>query len=279
MADRIGEAKTLGQRIRHLMENELRVGADEGCFGCQFEFDGDGWKGCNQHPPGYLDDARKGDYAYVGAEYGGALVAGKPARILFVSMDRNRRVLRNGQRDTAHLTFDEVQQGYHDGALTPGNNPHMDGVDCELAFLLAADVRPEARCRQFALVNAVLCGPPAPNTRSRATPVMQSNCRRHGQRIIRELEPDIIVAQGRKHPTNLCMSFKPEIVCDKWEGRGSPTVARGPIGGKTVWFVITSHPGWYRGFAPKARRSDFRHVDDLPEELTEAFAFVRDRYS
>lgn len=276
MADRIGEAMTLRQRIRHLMENDLRVGADEGCFGCQFEFDGSGWKGCNQHPPGYLDDARKGDYAYVGTEYGGAPVAGKPARVLFVSMDR--------PGEEPHWTFKHVQDGYRHAARIRGN-PHMGGVDVEMEHLVDGGTSPDERCNQFALVNSVLCGPPPvrtakgkPSARSRSTGTMRTQCQQHTKRIVQELAPDIVIAQGgwpRDSVKGLLVERK--RIGPRWtnqkSGRGHRWVElwKGSIeGGKPLLALLTSHPAYYPGFSWKAGR--------LPDELNLGIQRTREEH-
>lgn len=277
MADRIGEATTLGQRIRHLMENELRVGADEGCFCCQFEFDGDGWKGCNQH--GYLDDGRKGDYAYVGTEYGGASVAGKPARILFVSMDR--------PGEERHWTFEHVQAGYRHAARIRGN-PHMGGVDVEMEHLVDGGTSPDERCNQFALVNSVLCGPPParnakdkdkPLAISRSTGTMRTQCQQHTKRIIRELEPDIVIAQGEWPRDSVRgLLVDPQQIGDRWANQMSGQqhrwveLWRGSIeGGKPLLALLTSHPANYPGFRWK--------TGGLPDELNLGIQRTREAHA
>lgn len=265
------------QKIHDLMSDELRVGAAEGSFGCAFEFDGEGHKGCSRC--GDLSEGRRGDWAYVGAQYGEARVSGRKARILVVSMDRSR--LKN---DPEHWTFLDVQKQFRSSAFARtqnGSNPHMRGTDCELECLLDTDTSPTDRCQQFALVNSVLCGRPAAgddSTASVATPEMKINCRRQGERIIRALDPDIVIAQGLKHPRDLCRSFMSESV-RRWPDKGSPEVARGRIGGRPVWFLLTSHPGWYTRTFASDRQCRFVNTDDMASELKEAIQMVRDQYS
>lgn len=255
------------REIRDLMRNELRVGAGEG-FGCAFEFRGDGHRGCNQ--TGKLDGGRKGDWAYVGHQYGKAQVGGRPARILFVSMDRNRV-----GDDPDSWTFETVQNQYRE-ACGQGD-PHMNGVGRKMQFLLGADVPREEYAQQFALVNAVLCGPRSRSTRSSATGTMKNNCRQHGARIVRRLEPDIVVAQGMGHPGCLVEVFETErIRC--WPGKGAPRVSRGESDGQSLWVVTTSHPGFYRRGLCGRERMRSGAANLLPRELEEALDLVRDRF-
>lgn len=265
------------EKIHRLMSADLKVGASEGGFGCAFEFDGDGHHGCSGC--GDLAEGRKGDWAYVGAQYGEARVSGKKARILFVSMDRSRM-----EWDPAHWTFLDVQKQYRSSAFArtqKGGNPHMRGTDCELECLLDNDVSPTDRCQQFALVNAVLCGRPAPegtSTASVATREMKINCRKQGERIVRALDPDIVIAQGLNHARNLCRSFMSGSV-HQWPDKGSPEVARGQINRRSAWFLLTSHPGWYTRTFAGPRQCRFRNTDDMASELKEAIQMVRDEFS
>lgn len=154
----------------------------------------------------------------------------------------------------------------------------MNGVGSRMQFLLGADVPREEYSQQFALVNAVLCGRRSESTRSSATETMKNNCRKHGSRIIQRLEPDIVVAQGMDHPRRLLDVFETETIrC--WPGKGAPRVSRGESDGRSLWIVITSHPGFYRrGFCGRERMRSGA-ADLLPRELEEAFDLVRDRFS
>lgn len=263
--------------ILDLMRNELRVGAEEG-FGCVFEFDSDGRRGCDRR--GELIGGRKGDWAYVGHQYGKAQVGGRPARILFVSMDRNRLVTSidrdTNDDDPVSWTFETVQNQYRN-ACGQGD-PHMNGVGRRMQFLLGADVPREEYSQQFALVNAVLCGRRSTSTGSTATGTMKNNCRKHGVRIVQSLEPDIVVAQGMGHPTGLVEVFETETIrC--WSGKGAPRVSRGESDGRPFWIVITSHPGFYRRGLCGRERMRSGAADLLPRELEEAFDLVRNRFS
>lgn len=270
------------KKIYHLLRNDLKIGAEKGCFNCQFYHDGDGHKGCNQSVSGGLASGRLGDWPYVGRQYGEARVGGKAARVLFVGMDRP---FKGKEGAESSLDFRAEQMYWRCGAFYRGN-PHMGGVDVELAYLLEDGTEKDDRCQQFALVNSVFCGPLAARTRkgkpsmnSRSSHTMKENCRKHLRRLLQALRPDIVIAQGDGPRDGLCalLSDGHERV-GWWEnrksGRGHRTVelVKGQIeGGQPALFLLTGHPAYYPGFAWKKGR--------LPEELKRGLGRVREEYA
>lgn len=262
------------KKIYRLLRDDLKIGAEKGCFDCKYFNDGDGHKGCDQSVPGGLATGRKGDWPYVGRQYGEALVGGKKARVLFVSMDRPGR---SGTRE-----WRAYQEDWREGALHRSTE-HMGGVAADLKYLLDPGASREVRCQQFALVNSVFCGPPParalsgrPLMSSRSSSTMKENCRKHIRRLIQALEPDIVIAQGVKAPAAVCRSFGPRTV-RSWAVETRPTsveVAEGEIGLQRVWFLFTYHPGYYRRFG-----FDWKGGCSMPDELAGALDFVRDRYA
>ena len=134
------------------LQTQLGIGASKGCFDC------DHFTSC--HKSISNQKMLKGDWTYVGHQYGKALVGGKKARILFVSLDRG------GQGD-GYEEFEATQQGFRTAAYKR-ENPHMGGVDVELKHLLD-ETSPEDRCQQFALTNAVRCRRKSGSMRYKAT--------------------------------------------------------------------------------------------------------------
>lgn len=284
------------KKIYHLLRDDLKIGAEKGCFDCQFYNDGDGHKGCNQSVPGGLASGRLGDWPYVGRQYGEARVGGKAARVLFVAMDRP---FKGKEGDESFLDFLGEQMGWRCGAYgrnSEGTNPHMGGVDAEMECLLDDGVADEDRCQQFALVNAVFCGPKARQGKrskrmdSNVSDTMKRNCRRQLQQVLLALEPDIVIAQGKGHPRRVCTAFGCRIV-KRWACKTLPTwavgrkppkrnrrseVAEGEIGGRPVSFLITTHPSNYARLGLPFWKHD---AGAMPGELVGAFDFVRDRYA
>ena len=129
----------------------------------------------------------KGDWTYVGAQYGEAMIRDRPAKVLFVSMERPKK--------TDSERFEDTQKSFRNSCLTRFN-PHMGGTDTILAHLLDCETPPEHRCQQFALTNSVRCSPIGVGSSSRSTPTMLKECGRHTDKIIGALRPHIIVTQG-----------------------------------------------------------------------------------
>ena len=284
------------RKIYRLLRDDLKIGAEKGCFDCRFYNDGDGHKGCNQSVAGGLGSGRLGDWPYVGRQYGEARVGGKLARVLFVAMDRP---FKGEEGSDASLDFRNEQMWWRRGAYdrnSEGTNPHMGGVDAEMECLLDSGVSDEDRCQQFALVNAVFCGAPAKERKNRKTmdsnvsETMKRNCRRQLQEMLRTFKPDIVIAQGKGHPRRVCTAFGCKIVrrwasktLPSWAvGRKSPKrnrlseVARGEIGGRPVWFLITTHPSNYARLGLPFWKHE---TSAIPDELAGAFDFVRDGYA
>lgn len=275
--------RTEWQEKIYLLQNKLGIGAEEGAFCCEYFDD------CNRSVEPALSEGRKGDWAYVGSHYGSASVGGKPARVLFVGMDRP------GKGGGNSLEYFRTQTEWREGARYRGN-PHMGGVDAELEYLVEDGTSPDDRCRQFALVNAVFCGPPAKRGPkgelmvSNVSETMKGRCRKQLQKMLLAFEPDIVIAQGKGHPLGVCTAFGCKIV-KRWASKTLPTwavghkppernrlsdVAKGEIGGRPVWFLITTHPSNYALLGLPFWKHD---AGAMPDELTGAFDFVRERYA
>lgn len=261
--------RTEWQEKIHALQIKLGIGAEEGTFHCEY------FEDCDRSVGHGISKGRKGDWAYVGRQYGEASVGGKRARVLFVGMDRP---FLGAESDDRFLEYWGTQDDWKNSALNPrSTNPHMVGVNRTLAHLLDAEVLAEDRCEQFALVNAVFCGSTARQGKRGKTRVsnvsgtMKTNCRRHLQEILLALEPDIVFAHGKDHPQRVCMPFVSNRV-ERVPGLVQTEIWQGEVGGKPAWFVVTGHPAarqywgiWDRG--------------DMPPELTAAVELVRDRYS
>lgn len=243
-------------RVKNL-QAQLGIGASKGCFDC------DHFKCC--HASISNQPILKGDWTYVGPKYGQALVGGKPAKILFISLDR-------GGQGNGYEKFKATQQGFRTAAYKRENS-HMGGVDVELDHLLD-ETSPEDRCQQFALTNSVRCRRKSGSMRYEATRIMEQNCESHTKAIIQELEPDIIIAQGDNPRKSMCRLFSPMIVT-RYRGQASAEIGRGNIGsGADVLFLLTAHPAFYarRGFP-------WSEGDPPPEEIEQAIQQAREIYS
>lgn len=251
------------------LQIEQGTGASPDCFKCGY-FD--------THSPGCYaslsnsysrNNINKGDWTYVGYQYGEALVGGKKAKILFVSMDRTGK----GNR---YEDFEVTQQVFRTAAYCR-SNPHMGGVDVLLKHLLDETTSCKDRSQQFALTNSVRCRPRAEDNRSRSTNQMVLNCENHTQAIIDVLRPDIIIAQGNdKGKENPCKSlirlFEPEILEKYHNGRSKQSLRSAEIRrDQEHLFLFTAHPGNYTGFGWSAGY--------LPDELERSCEHVRELYS
>ena len=237
----------------------------EGCFHCEH------WENCyesiSKKNKVEKNKVSKGDWTYVGHQYGEASVNGKKAKILFVSMlkqiwDENK--LKKGE------DFESVQKGFRTSALKP-RTPHMGGVNVELKYLLDEGTSCEDRCQQFALTNAVRCcfrlGAPY-----HATGMMEKNCASHTKAIIQALEPDIIIAQGNNPSHSLRKLFDPINVETYDNGRTGHSSRSVEIGQREEFlFLLTAHPANCPGFGWKAGY--------LPDELKKAFKRAREIYA
>ena len=234
------------------LQTQLGIGAS-GCFHCEHRV--------SCHAGISNKNILKGDWTYVGHQYGEALVGKKKAKILFVSLDR-------GGQGNGYEKFKATQKEFRTAAYER-TNPHMGGVDVELEHLLDETTSPEDRCQQFALTNSVRCRPRFHKADSRSTPVMKQNCESHTHAIIQKLDPNIIIAQGDNPRNSMRRLFNPEIV-ERYRGYGTSAEIRQS---KDCLFLLTAHPAFYsrRGFNWKNGY--------LPEGLKEAFAQAREIYS
>ena len=241
------------------LQIERGIGNSEGCFHCEH------WESCYESIPiSQKKDVVKGDWTYVGHQYGKALVNGKEAKVLFVSMDRRWAEGRCEQ-------FEETQQSFRESAK--GRlGWHMGGVDVELEHLLDEGTSCEDRCQQFALTNSVRCSPYPGKAASRVTRTMQQNCEHHTEAIIQALEPDIIIAQGANPRNSMCKLFDPCIV-ESYDNKGTGWPYRSVEirQRERFLFLLTAHPANHPGFASKQGR--------LPDELKKAFELAREIYA
>ena len=242
------------------LQTKRGIGASKGCFDCNH------FKDC--HKSISKGPMRKGDWTYVGRQYGEASVNGKKAKVLFVSMDRTGKA--------GAENFEYTQKAFRCSTYNRFH-PHTGGVDVELVHLLDKATSREDRCQQFALTNAVRCSPCSKSARAKSTSIMMRNCEPHTKAIIQALEPDIIIAQG-KHPRNsMCKLFNLDIEEKYDNGRTGPSyrsveIAKKEIGAdKQALFLLTGHPAHYPFFRWKKGH--------LPDELKKAFARAREIYS
>ena len=253
------EMTPLRIKVKNL-QTQLGIGASKGCFDC------DHFTSC--HASISNQPILKGDWTYVGHQYGKASVGGKKAKILFVSMDRTG----TGKK---YEKFGQTQKEFRSAAYER-SNPHMGGADVELEHLLD-ETSSEDRCQRFALTNSVRCRPCSGYAASKSTSVMKKNCESHTEKIIQALEPDIIIAQGDNPRKSMCRLFSPRIVAKYDNGRSGRSFRSAKIGqgrirqGQEVLFLLTAHPANYSGFGWKKGY--------LPYELQKIFAQAREIYS
>lgn len=135
---------------------------------------------------------RKGNWAYVGADYGDARIEGHAAKILFVAMDRG------GAWGSDDEPFEETQRSFRATTEVPPN-PHMRGLVLTMRAL--TDERSQrAFAGQYALTNAVKCIRSTKSQATNASTTMISQCASHLRAEIDELAPDVLITQGT-HPT------------------------------------------------------------------------------
>ena len=243
--------------VRTLQE-KMGSGAAEGAFHCS------SWNRCEESLRKRVGDTRitQGDWTYVGHEYGHAIIRGKPARILFVSMERPKG------HETDLEPFEKTQESFRE-SCRKHSNPHMGGVDTILCHLLDAENMADQRCQRFALTNSVRCAPITKDSNSRSTNTMLRKCQRHTEAIMASLMPDIVVTQG-----NLAYEGTERIVPTElhWgndngrasQGRRFAEVRRGA----GILLLRTAHPARY----PEFKWSK----GNLPEHLGDAIDVIRD---
>ena len=251
--DRVDSVMTPWRRKVKDLQTQRGIGASEGCFNC------DHFKNCSESIKKKHNKKKlyKGDWTYVGRQYGRASVSGKRAKILFVSMER--------PGDREHEEFETTQKEFREGAFCWGSL-HMSGVDVQLEYLIDEETAVN-RCQQFALTNSVRCHPPSRTSRSKSTREMISNCAEHTKAIVEALYPDIVIVQGRDRDCGLEATILSK-------SRVKPIVELGSakVRGKEVLILHTAHPAYpgYRGF--RGRRG-------LPAEMTRLFKRAKEMYA
>ena len=254
------------RRAIQAVQIERGIGASAGCFHCE-AFDKECYPSMSKKGEAKVF---QGDWTYVGRQYGQALVAGKKAKILFVSMDRSGKVERGVEVIQMHETFKEAQITFRQ-ACRERDNPHMGGTDVELEHLL--DETPhDQRCQQFALTNSVRCRPFATSMSSGTTAKMKANCETHTKALIDALSPDIIITQGAHPGRSIVNLVDSEIVFEFDNGMASRQRRTATIRqGAGILCLLTAHPAYHPGFAYKSGR--------LPLYLSDAIERVRAIYS
>ncbi|MDE0555327.1 MAG: hypothetical protein OXI24_13985 [Candidatus Poribacteria bacterium] len=244
------------------LQTQLGSGNSEDCFSCEH------FPKCKESVDSNAD-IRKGDWTYVGRQYGKALINGKKARILFVSMERPWDGTNRWQ------DFKDTQKDFREGAYTR-SNPHMGGVDAELTYLLDKTTSPADRCQQFALTNAVRCVSYFHNSDAQSTLEMQKNCSNHTKEIIQVLKPDIIIAQGRGNPCESMRSLFSFDIEKKYreESTSVEIVEIGKDKDGRI-FLLTPHPAFYT-YPDNSFKWKW---NDLPtDSLEKAFKQAREIY-
>ena len=251
------------------LQIEQGTGASPGCFKCRY-FD--------RHSPSCYaslsnsycrNNINKGDWTYVGYQYGKASINTKKAKILFLSMDR-------GGQGCGYEEFVDAKKAFRLGAYKRSNS-HMGGVAVLLKYLLDNETSCKDRSQQFALTNSVRCRPRASDMDSRSTDQMVLNCENHTKAIIDVLRPDIIIAQGKdKGKENPCKSllrlFNPNIEKEYDNGRSRQSFRSAEIRrDQGRLFLLTAHPRSYPNFRWSAGY--------LPDELERLCEHVRELYS
>lgn len=246
--------------VRNLQE-DLGIGASDECFHCD-SFD----IHCKPSIEKRLGEdvlISKGDWTYVGHEYGQARIRGKLARILFVSMERPKS---NQESES----FEETQKAFRK-ACFHRDNPHMGGTDIELECLLDP-TPPEKRCMQIALTNSVRCRPVSSSANSRSTPTMVGECKHHTKAIIATLQPDVIVTQGKPAFGSIAKLYRTETVYKTNNGRQGQTSRFAEVRrSDSMLFLRTAHPANHVGFRYKR--------GPAPPYLRDAITFLRSLYA
>ena len=243
--------------VRTLQE-DMGSGAAVGAFRCS------SWNLCEESLRKRVGDTQitQGDWTYVGHEYGQAIVRGKPARILFVSMERPKG------HETDSEPFEKTQKSFRE-SCRKRSNPHMGGVDTILCHLLDPEATADQRSQQFALTNSVRCAPMAKDSNSRSTNTMLRKCQRHTEAILASLMPDIVVTQGYLAYEGIERIVPTELHWWNDNGRASQGRRFAEVRrGAGILLLRTAHPARY----PEFKWSK----GNLPKHLGEAIDFVRD---
>lgn len=134
-----------------------------------------------------------GNWAYIGINYGNALIDGKNARILIVAMDRG------GKGGADEEEFPDTQWQFRKATENP-TNPHMGGVSLIIKELVDAKDS-LVYSNQYAFTNAVKCSVRTESMHTGATAIMIYNCSHHLAEEINALAPRLLITQGT-HPAN-----------------------------------------------------------------------------
>jgi len=204
-----------------------------------------------------------GTWPYVGPEYGRATICGRPARILFIAMERG------GQHEPAEeLELAQTERNFRKSTEEFGNH-HMAGTAITMAHLVD-ERNPKSVSLQFALTNAVKCVEAARHMRSTTTKQMIRNCADHLRSDIECLGPDVIITQGSHPRETVTQIVKGLCSIDKFTDKYG--WAELLVAGD-VLVLTTPHP------ASPARRG-FRWRDGAlpPTFLREALNRTRDHF-
>ena len=259
--DRTDREMTPARIAIKALQEKLGIGASDECFRCG-SFDTQ----CKPSIEKTLGKVQisKGDWTYVGHEYGQARIRNKLARILFVSMERPKSNQKPEQ-------FEDTQRAFRE-ACFHRKNPHMGGTDIELECLLDPTTPREKRCMQFALTNSVRCRPVSNRANSRSTPIMVKECRHHTKAIIATLQPDVIVTQGKPAFGSIAKLYKTETVHKARNGREGRTARFVEVRrSDNLLFLRTAHPANHVGFRWKR--------GPIPDYLGDAIEVLRNLYA
>ncbi len=259
--DQIDREMTPARIAVKALQEKLGIGASDECFRC-----GSLDTQCKPSSEKMLGKVliSKGDWTYVGHEYGQARIQNKLARILFVSMERPK----SNQKPEK---FEDTQRAFRE-ACFHRQNPHMGGTDIELEGLLDPTTTREKRCMQFALTNSIRCRPVSNRANSQSTPIMVEECKRHTKSIISTLQPDVIVTQGKPAFGSIAKLYKTETVYKAKNGRQGQTVRFAEVRrGDSLLFLRTAHPANHVGFRWK-RGPISDYLGDAIEVLRKLYA-------
>lgn len=194
-----------------------------------------------------------GTWAYAGTQYGSALIKGRPAKILFVAMDRGGWPGNDGWPGADKETLAEAQYTFRQSTETP-HNPHMRGVHLILGELLD-EKEPSSFSRQYALTNALKCAQKTDRMHTGVTPQMIVNCASWLFEEIAMLQPDLIISQGQ-HPAHTLkrsayLRHKESVAVFRGDPRGHAEVFR--VQDPRCVLLTTPHPARLRGLSFKRR--------------------------
>lgn len=217
------------------------------------EFRCDHRKACEKSlKPQFRKSIIKGNWPYIGCDYGKAEIGGIRCRILVIGMDQG------GVGEARGAAFEERQEHWYWAFHNRDVSAHTGGTHLIIKCLVD-NKDPECFLRQFAHTNSVKCSPEkqeGERMKSESTPVMQKRCRYHLKRDLEIFEPDLVITEGRG-PTDMVKVIlnlsKPDYpsrdkrtgrVCEVYRGR--PVLLAGPHPARTLrWRYGTSLPPYY----------------------------------